>query len=343
LIPFDREKSGIVSVGQFGSALRSIGFDVPPLQIRSLAERFGDGRSIQWKDLAKDVEPEPASASEWPPELIAFLQRVYGAVSRLGVPIRREFARQDIRRCGLLSLHIFKGVLESNSIISNSLDLAPLLARYYQPGTDLICYTRFCDDLEERGQATVVTDPNSKPLRVFKALLDRQHLVLDDVWARRDSHRVGTISLEDFRDTIKPILRLLGETVLCQIECQFLERRHGERFDYRRLISALREIVPTAEDLAEINLAEQQTPRPADPVGELLQAIRGRLRARRQGVYELFRDVRDDAIPLTQFRNRIETTGIVLTANDAQLLLSRYRASQNAVYWEAFCGDVQPA
>jgi Ca2+-binding EF-hand superfamily protein len=344
LIPFDREKSGIISIGQFGSVLRAIGFEVSPVEMRVLAERFGDGRTIKWTELAQELDPSPTSVtdSERPPELIDFLRRIYLAVSQLGVPLRTEFARQDIRRCGLLNFRIFKGVLESNSILSKSLDIAPLLTRYYQTGTDLIWYKRFCDDLEEFGPVTSASSPNSRPLRIFKALLSKQNLGLDDVWVRRDCHRTGTISLEDFRDTIKPILPSLGETLLCQIECQFLDRRHCEKFYYRRFLSALGDVVPTAEDLEELAVTEQQTPHPATPTDLLLQAIRDRLKTRRQTVYDLFRDVRDDAIPITQFRNRIEIIGIILTANDALLLFNRYKASRNSVSWQAFCADIQP-
>jgi Ca2+-binding EF-hand superfamily protein len=361
---FDREQSGLISIAQLISAFKAVNFHCSTAEITVVAEKFGDRKLLNWRDLCSAVEADPPpkekqglNCREEPtPEVVEFLQKVNLAVKRCGVSLRSEFLKVDIRKSGLLNAQIFKGVLDSLSVRSTNSEIVVILRPYFRGKTEMIDYETFCEDVERFGKPVepvkqavrieekepIGTEKSDRALRLFKAAVGSRRLNGEELFIGHDSGKMGTIPIETFEPATKPLGQFLTDETVKQIERDFRDRRQPEKFNYRKLCAVLGSIIPTQEDIEEVTEQRRQSCGEREGAEQLVVAIKGKLTERRKTVYELFGDVHDDGIPVTQFRNRVSSVGIYLSENDVQKLVWKYRTgTKNEIDWHAFCDDVQ--
>jgi hypothetical protein len=351
------------------SAFRSVGFHPSTAEVTAVCQRYGDGRLLTWKLLCAEVEPTPApppkpavseSAREEPSlEIVQFMQRISQAVERCGTSLRSEFLGVDVRKVGVLSSQVFKGVLDSLAVRTSLSEISGLLKQYFKPKTDMIVYGVFCDDLELFGKAPppvprpriVIPTKDEKDierseqaLRLLKAALGCRRLHGEELFIGHDSARMGTIPIETLVPATKAIAPFLSDEVVEQIKKDFRDRRQPERFNYRRLCAILGSVVATQEDIEQVIEHRREVYGENENVEPVLVTIKGKLTERRKTIYELFINVTSDGIPVTQFRNRIGAAGIALSEADAQKLVWKYKTRiPNEIDWRAFCADVEEA
>jgi Ca2+-binding EF-hand superfamily protein len=365
---FDREKSGTVSVAQVISAFSSVDFHPTTGELTELCHRYGNGRFIEWKVLSSDVEVEPVRRPiealpvrvqrDVPtPEITGILRRLYQASKRCGAKIRDDMIRADIRKCGLLSSRAFKDVLESLPVRIGTPEITVALRTYFKPGTEMILYTDFCDDLEQYGPDAPRPKPvdlppiddidpeeaerSAKALRMIKAAFRSRRVTPEELFVYHDSTRAGTIAISSFRNVIKPVLPFLTDDLVQQLQNDFRDKRQPEKFNYRRLCGALADVNPDPEDLDEVAEIQREITGENDGVQFISNMIREKITARRKSIYDLFLDVRRDSIPVEEFRDRIAGSGIILSENDIQKIVRQYGRQKNReIHWESFCIDV---
>jgi Ca2+-binding EF-hand superfamily protein len=353
-----------VSVAQAISAFYAVDFRPSTAEMSAVAQKFGNGRLVNWRALCAVVEPPPApekadspenTKPEPAPEVVEFLRRVYQAVKRCGATLRSEFLKVDIRKSGILTAQVFKSVLDGLSIRSSASEIIVLLRPYFQGKTEMIEYPAFCEDLELFGK-TPAPAPRTAPksfdreenkekseraLRLFKAALVSRRLNGEELFVAHDPARMGTVLTTTLRPATKSINALLSEETLQQIEKDFRDQRQPERFNYRRLCATLASVHPTEEDVAQV--AEQRIQSCGEREGSepIVVAIKGKLAERRKSIYDVFASVVDDFMPVTQFRNRVSAAGIYLSEAEVQKLTWKYKTGRkNEIDWRAFCDDV---
>jgi Ca2+-binding EF-hand superfamily protein len=363
---FDREKSGTVSVAQLASALGAVGFQASPIEVKDLALRYGNGRIVEWKSLCGEVEPPPSSPiapaaarprrDPPPPPVVAFLKRVLQASVRSDVNVRNELVRADLRKRGILSFREFRVAIESLPLKFGTSEVGSAVKSYFSPGTENIVYSDFCDDLEEFGrdkpQQEAVEeeqppDVNSlngqslRALRMLKAAVRCRRLVLEELFVHHDSTRSGTIPLDNVKSVLKPIAPFIGEELSRQIETDFRDKRQPEKFNYRRLCGALAEVRPSQEELIDVAEVQRELAGENEGVPGLANIIREKITARRKSIYDLFVGVKQELIPVEEFRSRIADSGIILSEAEFQKVIRQYGRRRNTeIYWMSFCLDV---
>ncbi|OHS99690.1 hypothetical protein TRFO_08339 [Tritrichomonas foetus] len=378
---FDREQSGTISLSQLISVFNSIDFHPSTNELNAIGNKFGNGRFIQWKNLCDQVEPviekpsftstatsirqslpqQPAPPNEM---VIALLRKLYQAAKRWNTSIRDDLIRLDIRKCGLLNSRTFREELESLPLKISSAEIMMACKNYFKPNTDQVCYLVFCDDLEQYGsiqedrrdeeeQALLtrkIANENNledaqktqQALRIIKAAVNSRRLSPEELFVKKDSYHTGLIPNDCVIPSLSPIILYLNEQQINQIMKDFRDRRQPEKFNYRRMCAALSDVTPRDEDIRLISEIRRQASGENDGVQFVTNELKNKLAERKKSVYDLFFDVNIDTITPTQFRNRIEQTGIIVPENDMQKLIRKYRATRsNEINWYAFCHDVE--
>jgi Ca2+-binding EF-hand superfamily protein len=162
-ISFDRERSGVVSVAQLISTFSAIDFHPTTNELNAVAQRYGTGRMVRYAYLCNAVKPKPdisVTRSAEPVEkeeptalVLRLLQRVFQNASRFGVNVKQEFQSADARKRAFLAARVFQGVLDSLPVKISHPDVTVTRKTYFTPGTEMVCYGEFCDDLEKYGNS----------------------------------------------------------------------------------------------------------------------------------------------------------------------------------------------
>ena len=309
----------------------------------------------------------PNSYTPPPPTkpIITFLQKVYHAAKTYNANIRDDLIRLDIRKCGLLNSRFFKEELESFPSKVTSSEIMVLLRPYFKPNTDQVCYQAFCDDLEKYGptdetnkqdeEQTLLmqrqklldntTNPPIQPTKamyILKAALNNRRLSPEELFAKKDYYHTGVVPNECVVPSLEPVKVYLSNQQIEELMLTFRDKRQPEKFNYRRLCTVLSDIVPTQEDIKEINEIRRQASGENDGVQFITNELKNKLAERKKSVYDLFLNVNAETISPTQFRNRIEQAGIIVPENDMAKLIRRFRSPHSTeVNWLAFCNEVE--
>jgi Ca2+-binding EF-hand superfamily protein len=254
LARFDREKSGTISVNQLLSAISQVGMSIAPYEIRALGELSGKPGVIRRCDLL-EVDEEVKSESHWwerkpTSDLIMALRNMAKSADSHGISIQTELALLDRRDSGSLEWTAFRAVLKQLPCVLSDADVG-LIGRWYSSQvTGLIFYKDFCHDLEEFGRDEACS--SNRSLRLLKAALVATDTRLQELFADGDRSRLGTVQIRLLDRIWKPIKEFVGEEALTEIEEQFRDARQPEKFNYRRLSSAMASVRTDDADIAEI-------------------------------------------------------------------------------------------
>jgi Ca2+-binding EF-hand superfamily protein len=350
---FDREQSGIVSVAQLIAAFNSVDFHPSTNELSAVCQQFGNGRTVRYQDLCAIVEPPPRTPPSSPiptspPTSSHFLNKVADAVARYNTDLRAECGRLDVSHSGVLSTTLMKGVLEDLQLRVGTNEVINALRRYCAPGEEMVAYGAFCDEIDRLRPPSTPPPVRENPeleraLRLFAAALGCRRINCDELFRTYDSGHNGSIPAEGLKPALKAISPYLSEDVVTRIDKEFRDRRHPERFSWRMLAAALAKVSPTNEDIVAVSEVRRQTSGENDGVEQLVNALRGKLRARRKTAYDLFVRIVDDEISTELFRQRIEAAGIVLTEAEFAKLVRTYSGTGRGIYWQVFCSDVDAA
>jgi Ca2+-binding EF-hand superfamily protein len=368
--PFDREKSGLVTIPQVVSVLNSVNFRPTNPELVALCQRFGDGRTVHYRDLCAEVDPSaftspqsPVPAAARPPSVLTppaspvstpprspsaqtFLRRVADAADLYKVDFRNECGRLDFRRSGLLSMTSVKELLEGLQLRVGLNEVIGACRPYCAPGTDTVAYNALCDDLDQLlpPRPSASEDPEvTRALRVFAAAISNKRLACEELFRGHDFNRSGNIHTNVLRAAIAPIRAFLTEEIISIIENEYRDRRQPERFSWRRLAAAVAGVTPTPEDVAAAAEVRRQESGENEGVGQLLNSIKGRISARRKRAVDLFLNVVDDEVTQAVFRGKIAGAGITITEAEFAKLIRTFTGTQGGVAWKAFCEGVEAA
>ncbi|OHS94938.1 hypothetical protein TRFO_38884 [Tritrichomonas foetus] len=376
-VSFDREVSGTVSLSQLISAFNGIDFHPTMNELTALANHFGNGRFIQWKQLVEAVEPvlekppflQTAVRSQFSGdreepshEAIYVMKKLYQSAQRCNVDIKNDLMRKDLRKCGLVNSRALRDELFSlpSTKLTNT-EFVIATKAYFKPNTDMFCYPEFCQDLEKYGsipdEAPVddfqkiwqdLKEKNSQEsvktneaLHVLKAALMLRRISVDEMFFDIDKRKSGIVPNEAVLNAFKPLSVYVNDDQINQIMKEYCDRRQPEKFNYKLLCIALNEIVPTDEELNYVSNIRKTLNGVDEGIQMITNLIKNKLVERKKNVYDLFLNVYSEMIPASQFRSRIEQAGIIISEKEMEKLIRKYKGSfQNLIDWQKFCSDV---
>lgn len=379
---FDLEDSGVLSLNQLISAFNSVDFHPTTNELNALVLQFGNGRYIKWKELCKIVEPVIEKTEnirtgtcvpsqfigqreEPSPEAITIMRKIYQAAKRYGTDLKKDMVRLDIRKCGVINSRLFREELNSLPIKFTNSDFLILSKPYFKSNTEMICYPEFCDDLEQYGSTKDQTaeiehqnftnyynqlktrtaqeiEMTNEALQILKAALICRRITPDEIFFDHDSRNTGLVPNEVVIPDFDQIRMFLTNQQMSQIMNEFKDRRQPEKFNYRRLCTALNDVVPTKEQMNLVSDIQRQITGENDGVQILTNEIKNKLVDRKRSVYDLFMDVTEDSVPISFFKKKIESFRIIIEDNDMQKLMRKYKGNgPNQFLWKPFCRDVE--
>lgn len=379
---FDLEDSGVVSVNQLVSAFNSVDFHPTTNELNAVLMQFGNGRYIRWQELCKIVEPviEKTTKSmtgtsvpsqfigqreEPSPQSISLMRKIYQAAQSYGTNLRNDMVRLDIRKCGVINSRLFREELNSLPVKFTNSDFMNLTKPYFKSSTEMICYPEFCDDLEKYGptkdytaeverqnftnyynqlktQTVQEMEKTDEALQILKAALICKRITPDEMFYDHDSRNTGLVPMEVVLPDFTPIKMFLTPQQMNQIVTEFKDRRQPEKFNYRRLCTALNYASPTKEQIDLVADIQKQSSGENDGVLFITNEIKNKLADRKRSVYDLFMDVQNDSVPISFFKKRIESFRIIIEENDMQKLMRKYKGNgPNQFLWKPFCRDVE--
>ena len=365
---FDREGSGSISIAQLLSAMNRVEFHPTSAEVNAVAQKFGNGRYVFWGEISDLVEPKlptPVCVTlktemDWARkpdgEVIDFFQRLFPVLKCNGIDIRDDFKRVDIRHCGLINSKKFRGILEELPIRITGSEITITIRYYTKPGTDMVCYGDFCDDLIKYGPKPEFELPRPRmpapedaeaekkrddALRKVKAAMQCRRLAPDEMFVHHDVQKLGSIPVDVFTAAMAPITSLVGNDIVQTVGNSFRDCRQPERVNYRRLCAALTSIAASREDVEEVFETQRQMAGENDELFSILHAIHNKVSDRRKKIYDLFRTVQDEIITSSEFKKILEQFGLAISDGEWQKLIRKYRVNRNNdIDWYVFCKDV---
>lgn len=376
-VVFDREDSGIISVNQLISVLQAIDFHPTTNELNAIINRFGDGKNIHWKEISNIVEPiiekrdfsksitansmQLSAQRPTPsPEAISFMKKIHKAAKACGANVRMDLVRLDIRKCGLINGRLLRDELQSLPFKFSIAEFNTVSKIYFKPNSEMLNYPDFCDDLEVYGpeEVTVAIEPteplrqtnfldtqvekNKESLQMLKAALHCHRLTVDDIFYIYDSRNTGLIPIEVVIPAFERASILLTNQQKDDILAEFRDKRQPEKYNYKHLSYALKQVVPSKQQLNIISERQRQIAGENDGVHFITNVLKNKLAERKKTIYDLFMNVYDDYISTESFRNRFTNAGIIISEADLQKLIRKYKGNgDNQIAWKPLCVDVE--
>ncbi|OHT14471.1 EF hand family protein [Tritrichomonas foetus] len=371
---FDLRNKGEVPFSKLQAVLRDISFDLTNEETNAVKQQFagpgadGPVNIIQICELVDPIIEAPKPRPVLPkkeyvePATLALdvMTKIGAIVSRYQLDIFEDFRRYDTKGTGLIKDGEFAAVIASLPSAPNESDIQALLNFYSNPGSHIINYESFCQEMDEFAMkrlqqnpemttkmmgALPSAPPSAKPvLKRFKMHLYATKISPDVLFTPYDSNHCGLIaSLK-----LKPILddcgfRTSDEDIRVLIDA-FQDQRLPEKISYKRLCGELNDIRLTQSDLAmtqETGMTSmKQTMNPE--VLRFTSEFREKLLERHKRIAQPFVGVRSQAMPAMDFRRCLESFGLVIKETDMQKIFREYRLNmQGDIDWQRFVQDVE--
>ena len=333
--------------------------------------------NIDYKSLCDDVETPLPKIDSYalalqnskrihqtgqPNQVVVDLIKGFQAVSSShNVDLRNLFAQRDTNGLGTISISDFKDVLRSLRIRTETIQFATMVEFYRSVGGD-INYNDLCNEIDKIAnqiQKEIEFEKlNTEPpvpkslqgmspqlieaLSILKTALQNRRVDVSELFEDVDHTRTGLVQIS----LVRPILitgikslKCLQEDQMQLIQNYFKSDRQEEKFNYKRLCTALNELTLSEQELAqrrnEIREEDSQ-----QEMLSLLNEIRNKLDGRRRKVLNLFSGIRTPYINEEDFKEALESSFISVSEQDYQKIFRRYKKPEGII-WRQFCTEVE--
>ena len=267
--------------------------------------------------------------------------------------LRQEFRVDDPLRKGTVKSSLLENILlslpPSSELANLSECIHDLISYYGIPETGEIRYEDLCldkskygdEELEKMEESRKVIEEKSQIIpnhllfiiKKIKGYLQLKRMDIFALFQSYDSLHLGELSNQKFKAALKVIAPLSNE----EIEELFVAFPK-----YRKLCEHVNNIELTKDDLIAIKFDPEFADIPQRDVENILISIYQKLTNRRRRVIDSFTFAQEEEIPVDQFIQAIMSFNLVLTTNDIQLLIKKYRGNLNGdIRWRNFCNDVE--
>ena len=364
----DPEKKGTIGWQQLLACLRNISFDINMTERKILRARTS--LDVNINEFCSEVDPAPEAPKppepeeeeeepEAPPkEVLDALARVSSVSTKFDLDLLDE-----LRRYEPAPTRIFRKTSMESALHTLPVPLSPadveVLANYYSDakGESVNGY-KFVKDVESYGNDQLkltptlsltqtaeerpIDDDTHTVMRRLKAHLDAKDLNGYQLFRPYDQHRTGCIPTDRFHAILTFIqfpISKEDERKICYV---FAAQKMPEQINYKKLLNVL-----YAESVTKADLSSSMIPRTTTNSGEhelisIINTIHNKLRERHRSPLSAFAGCSDAPIPVAEFKERIGTYNLLITAQDMLIIVRKYRTNlAGDIDWRAFCEDVE--
>ncbi|EAY15332.1 EF hand family protein [Trichomonas vaginalis G3] len=370
----DQSHSGALTFNQLLALLRIIQFDVNVKEQSLLRMRFATNKdgTIPIEDLCKELNPpEPETTenekkeeeepvkkrierTEPTDEEKEALARIAAISNRQSVDIRGECKVYDGKLFGTIQESKFRNVLIRIGNISDQ-DIDLFAHRYVGRIPTEINYADFANDVDKYGTEFLSTKPeittkvfaeSPEPseetiaaMKAFRVFLSKRGAEPMEHFVPYDHRKTGHVRCDRAEQIIISTRPPLTRDQIKSIIDAYALPNCSEIFDYTRMCNVCMAKEVKSEELATFKL---EKPSMDHRCADALSIVRDKIYSRRRRPLDLFKDVKEPAIPASDFRMRFSEFGINLREPDLQTIMKYFRANMRGdVDWMDFCNKVE--
>lgn len=364
---YDREGKGTIPMNDFLAVLRMISFDMTPRETAVLKSEFGNQR-VSIDQLCREVDPAPKKMKEPTPEPNEYArpprqnseipEDVEDALVKLIVVEKKahidfftEFKQNDHLRHGVIPTSQFEATLLGCVIPISPADVK-LLTSFYSSGTT-VNYADLCQDMlnlnaimndqeEEPVDQRSTSEETMNVIKRLKNYLSEQRISVEDFFSRYDSNRQGCVLKSKLRQIFDAARFQLTTDEESSLKHDFEHDTRAEMLDYTKIMTVLQSIQLTQADLRSIKCAPANARVQDQDIAVLNNSIRERLDARHKKIRLLFKGCSEEGIDQREFREVLNSFGIMLREFEIQKIVKKYRCNkQGDIDWLSFVEDVE--
>lgn len=328
--------------------------DPQNLSFRGQQQEQTTGINIQQENSTKYNPP--------PKNVAAVLRKVSQSAQIQGVDMISEFRAYDQLRRGYVNQQTFANFLYSLPCQLSNGDIRMLISFYRVTGSSDVNYAACHTDAkkimqtdeEEKTEAikaqplTVLADtlpefPEKMHsfLKRFKSYANQKRINASDLFSPYDVNHNGTIPIYKVQSGFSQYHFPATPEEVDDVINTFRSSKKNELFDYMIFVKAVEK-----EDISapEVRASLASVPISAE-IERYAQTtcnmIREKLLARHRKIDTAFAGIREPSISSTEFQGRLNSYDIVLTANQVQSLIRKYRVNlTNQIDYQTFINDV---
>lgn len=362
----DPTQKGFISLTQLQSIFRNISFDMSKRELRLFKLKFPGNIEInelcsivdQPEEPKEETKEEEDETEEIPEkEVLDVLAKVSSIVTANSVDLMNEFKRFESTNLGEYRISTLRNVLISLPQTVSDSDIE-LLINHYKIGDRLqVNGRKFMQEVDTFGADQLKINPElslsksielEPPSEEVQATIRRLKVVLSSknippltLFAPYDQTKCGNIAKEMMPTIINYINFQASENELNDLVNAFTDTRMPERFNYKRLCTAIDEAEIQELDRTSIKLTKTISNDGDYAMVSIINTLHEKLTARRRSAKSTFNDLPDDPIPVSDFRERISNYGLIISQADMSKIITKYRANMNGdIDWKQFVEDI---
>jgi hypothetical protein len=233
-------------------------------------------------------------------------------------------------------------VIQNLSCRLHNDDIDALLAHYADSETGTADRRRFVRDISNFGSTqaravlpSALTDGTRRVLRKLKAFL---HSRLLEGLTLFKAEKGGAT------DRVRAVFARIGFRILPYEEDDlfgpFTAQGMPEQIQYRVLLDQMENETITNDDLVSAKIVKSQSNSGEYELVNALITIHGKLFARRRRANDVFLGLSDDPIPVSDFRQRFQNYGLIISVPDLERIARKYRVNlRGDIDWKTFAVD----
>lgn len=321
-------------------------------------------RALQMYNSDAPTSENPRELRPIPDHIIPLYGRIYHALDSFGFDLLDELIRKDRFKKGTVPIHVFKQVISLLPLKVTDKEITELISFYSDPANGNIYYLSFSKDIDEFGnqmppekvlqkckdskeeeekieeeeQEEVEEDVQlSEILRSLKSYFQTTNSNLIETFRTYDKSHCGKIPGGRVATALSSTKVHIGTKEVDTLLKSFPDKKTPEYFNY----IALKKAIDNVEDDPTNSLGKiPMTSRESEELGYVIHRLNETLRKKRWSFKRLFTGSDPILMPQSDFKTKIESSGLFIKTEEWQLIFKKYCAGATSdVDWERFVYD----